>query len=143
MIIERESELVDELYVNSEDTYNLKLGGRVGALLSEESKQKISDAIRGGRNPRYGIPWTEEEKKAKSDAYKGRALWKDPKASGAKSSKTKTGVPHSEAHTKVLSKNLANLRSRTTTCPHCGKIGSHPAMVRWHLDNCKQKKATP
>lgn len=26
------------------------------------------------------------------------------------------------------------------TCPHCNKSGSKPAMVRWHFDNCKQKK---
>lgn len=24
------------------------------------------------------------------------------------------------------------------TCPHCGKTGNKPTMMRWHFDNCKQ-----
>lgn len=27
------------------------------------------------------------------------------------------------------------------TCPHCGKVGYGSAMKRWHMDNCKHKKA--
>jgi hypothetical protein len=26
------------------------------------------------------------------------------------------------------------------TCPHCNKTGSRPAMLRWHFDNCKERK---
>jgi HNH endonuclease len=26
------------------------------------------------------------------------------------------------------------------TCNHCNKIGSRPAMLRWHFDNCKHKE---
>lgn len=26
------------------------------------------------------------------------------------------------------------------TCPHCGKNGNGPALLRWHFDNCKEKK---
>ena len=25
------------------------------------------------------------------------------------------------------------------TCPHCEKLGSRPAMLRWHFENCKLK----
>jgi hypothetical protein len=26
-----------------------------------------------------------------------------------------------------------------STCPKCGKMGQHPAMSRWHFDNCRKK----
>lgn len=25
----------------------------------------------------------------------------------------------------------------TTACPHCGKVGQHFILKRWHFDNCK------
>lgn len=30
-------------------------------------------------------------------------------------------------------------KADTLTCPHCGKVGGKPAMVRWHFDNCKSR----
>lgn len=31
--------------------------------------------------------------------------------------------------------------SKKVECPHCGKIGQHNAMKRWHFDNCKHESS--
>jgi hypothetical protein len=40
--------------------------GASGAVQGEEKKKKISVANSGENNPRFGVPWTEAQKKAKS-----------------------------------------------------------------------------
>jgi hypothetical protein len=36
-------------------------------------------------------------------------------------------------------KNIGKIRE-TVECPNCGKHGAKNTMVRWHFDNCKQKR---
>ena len=31
------------------------------------------------------------------------------------------------------------IRKRSYTCPHCGKLGNGPAMMKWHFDACRLK----
>jgi hypothetical protein len=36
----------------------------------------------------------------------------------------------------------AEINNIISLCKHCGKTGKGPAMLRWHMDNCKLKGAT-
>lgn len=45
--------------------------------------------------------------------------------------------PRSEKQKKAVSEKLKGVEKIKTTCPHCGKSGGKPAMVRFHFDNCK------
>lgn len=56
---EIEKNLIEELdLLNPEKGYNLKTGGRYG-ILTEESKKKISESLKGNKS-RLGIPHTDE-----------------------------------------------------------------------------------
>lgn len=55
---------------NPEFGYNLSEGGHA-PLLSEETKQKISEALRGENNPMFGHQYSEEEKERLSEKMSG------------------------------------------------------------------------
>jgi|TARA_B110000879_G_scaffold52054_1_gene73923 hypothetical protein len=88
-----------------------------GRVLTEEHKVKLREARKKQHNS--GWNWSEESRKAKSEAVKGIPR---PKESNAKTSKAMSGI----AKPKVK-------------CPHCGKEGGAPQMRQWHFDNCKNK----
>lgn len=80
----KEKELVNERYLCSEHTYNIRLGGtkfpgRAGdkntmfeKKHSSETKSKISSSIRGNKNPMFNKNHTEKTKQKMSKANKGR-----------------------------------------------------------------------
>jgi hypothetical protein len=35
-----------------------------------------------------------------------------------------------------------SINKQVRTCPHCGKTGKGPGMLRYHFDNCKHKGLT-
>ena len=88
-----------------------------GRKVTEEHKQKIREARK--KQNSSGWTWSEESRKAKSEAVKGIPR---PKESNAKTSKAMSGI----AKPKVK-------------CPHCEKEGGAPRMRQWHFDNCKKK----
>ena len=49
---------------------NLRHGGIGGYVLSEDTKQKLSNLNKGMNNPNYGIPWTKERKEKFLSTYK-------------------------------------------------------------------------
>jgi group I intron endonuclease len=63
--------LVREMGTLAPDGYNLKEGGGSGGKMSEESKQKISEAKQGEKNPMYGKTLNEEHKRKLSEATRG------------------------------------------------------------------------
>ncbi len=63
--------LVREMGTLSPDGYNLREGGGNHGKLSEETKQKLSDAHRGDKSYMYGIPKSEEFKQKISEAQRG------------------------------------------------------------------------
>ena len=69
--------------------YNIESGG-TNSLMSEETKQKISKALKGNKNGQ-GIKCSEEKKKKISEAQKGRKLTEEHKQ---KLSLAKKGKPH-------------------------------------------------
>lgn len=78
---------------------------------TDEQKQKISDSLKGDRNPNYGKPCDEARRQA---IIKGT-----------------TGVKKSTT---------INMRKpkRKEQCPHCGIMASGGNLAKWHMNNCKE-----
>jgi hypothetical protein len=90
-LLEREKILVNEDWIRDNSNYNLKTGGQSSGLLSDESKNKISETLKkkyeNGEiiavNRLNNIPWnkghkgtySEEYRKKISDSSKGREPW--------------------------------------------------------------------
>lgn len=86
-------------------------------IISEETKEKIRQSKIGNKNPMYGKQITEEHRaKLKANSAKNKP-WLGKKFSD-----------EHKAHLTV-----------EKICPHCYKIGKGNAMIRHHMDNCKQK----
>ena len=86
-------------------------------IISEETKEKIRQSKIGNKNPMYGKQITEEHRaKLKANSAKNKP-WLGKKFSD-----------EHKAHLTV-----------EKICPHCYKIGKGSAMIRHHMDNCKQK----
>lgn len=52
--------------------------------------------------------------------------------------KGKTGLQtHNEETKKKMSVAKLGIKKEQVECPHCGKLGGKPAMIRFHFDNCK------
>ena len=65
----------ERYYINLYDTinngYNCESGGNENKIVSDETKQKMSEAMKGENNPMYGKHLTEEHKSKLSEAKKG------------------------------------------------------------------------
>lgn len=95
---------------------------------SEETKQKLSEAMKGRPSPMLGRKQTDEARAKISASGKGRP---SPR-------KGKT-VTLSEEAKASLREAIAARNSQVVTCEHCGKDGKYVAMIRWHMNNCKDK----
>lgn len=80
---------------------------------TDEQKQKISESLKGERNPNYGKPCDEARRQA---IIKGT-----------------TGVK------KSTTENMKKPK-RKDECPHCGIMASGGNLAKWHMDNCKSKE---
>ena len=127
-----EAKIVDEDFVNRDDTYNMKMGGYGGwdhinskprKPITDETRQKMSEAKKGmmlkENNHFYGKKHTDHSKSLIGEKSRKRA---------------KTQY---EERMK-----LGNHPNNFVNCPHCAKYGQFRAMKRWHFDNCKLKKTS-
>ena len=71
----------------------------------------------GAQGFHFGIPRSEETKKKIGDGNRGNI----------------------RPDLTALNKSLNHNRFKDLTCPHCGKFGSGPTMMRYHFKNCKLK----
>lgn len=72
---EREDYWIVELDATNRDKgYNIHRDSSTGCLISEETRKKISESVKGEKNPNYGNIWTDEQRKRMSemvrDGYK-------------------------------------------------------------------------
>lgn len=98
---------------------------RYGKKLSEETKQRISNAQKGKKRKLH----SEETRKKMSNSKIGK---KRPEHSA----KLK-GKKQSDQTKQKLSDKLKGIPKNKILCPHCGKIGGNSNMIRYHFDNCK------
>lgn len=107
---EQADELEDAFIVaydsrNKKRGYNIKQGGSNGKM-SEESKKKLSNSMKGGKNPNYGKPRSEETKKRISEAKTGVKLPPHTDEHNRKISEAKKGVPRSEETIRKMSEGM-------------------------------------
>lgn len=103
-----------------------------------ETRNKISKNNGRGNSGKYGIQHPafghkvnqnniEHLVKARSK-LEGIDVW----------NKGKTGLQtHNEETRKKMSAAKLGIKKEQVVCPHCGKLGGKPAMIRFHFDNCK------
>ena len=69
---------------------------------------------------------TEEHKRKRSEALKGRKTWNKGKAMSE------------DQKAKISAANKGKTQPKVT-CPRCDKTGAGNVMKRWHFENCKHK----
>lgn len=57
-----------------------------------------------------------------------------------KFSEAHLGIPLSKEHRNGIRQALRGKAHNKVSCPHCGKIGGQSHMIRWHFDNCHERK---
>ena len=98
-------------------------------VCSAETKQKISDNIKGEKNPMFGLKGSKHPKTG----------FKESDETKRKKSEAQKGKIFSKEHKKNISKSWAERKKKKLTCPHC-EFSSCNNMTRYHFDNCKQKE---
>jgi group I intron endonuclease len=88
-----------------------------GRIVSEETRKKLHDKLKGTKPWNTGIPRSEETKRKLSEALKNKSL--------------------TEQHRKNISNAQKGKEYKISTCTHCGKSGGVNVMQRWHFDKCK------
>ena len=107
-------------------------GGVHGHSVSSETRNKISEALKGIPSPKNMTP----EVSARY-SNSNRLTWERIKELRIGSNHPMYGRKHS-AESKL--KNAESNRNRPRIeCPHCGKSCQRSTYVRWHGDNCKLK----
>lgn len=152
-----------ELRPNPKIGWNLNAGGMGPRRFAPEVCEKISLAMSGARNHRFGVhPSAQVREKAReillgagnhrfgllNDAtHRARisatligkpAEWRS--ANAAKAGSANLGIKKSNAQKSNMAAAAKN-RPRLT-CPHCGKEGQVQGLKRYHMDNCRQKGAS-
>lgn len=154
----KEKELVDEKFLQREDTYNLMSGGHggfdylietgkhyKGGPQSLEAREKMVSSLKSYAVSEEGrMRYAEHSDKMKSENPMFEDLTKKKISDKLKEYKK------TDAHKEQISKSLLgkkkvypknrkprNVEFEDVECPHCKKIGKLNAMKRWHFDNCK------
>ena len=131
-LTEHEAKEFEQHFIQYYDTtnpqygYNITLGGEGGNgwCPSEETKKKISDALKGKNNPNYQKTFSEETKQKMSKAKKGIPLTKEHNENIRKAQSGTNhpmhGKHHSEESKQKMSKNHANVDGKNN--PNAKKI---------------------
>ena len=119
--------------LNTGILYNRTNGGdgTSGAIKTETARKAISNRLKGRVSPTKGIvAWnkgismTAEAKQKSSEKLKGRLPWNK-------------GISASDESNQKRKEKQTGVLKPVITCPHCGKNGGKPAMIRHHFNNCK------
>lgn len=143
-----ESQIVNQDFIDDENTYNLDLGGRGGIGRSKDVRKRISNTMKNIVKP----PVSQETKDKISLARKGTTLSEEHKlkigkaSSGRRmsaSAKNKIrsafiGKPRTEKDKNSMRE--AFLKTPNKTCPYCGAECKPAPYKRWHGENCKARK---
>ena len=70
--LDEREEYYISLYNTINNGYNCESGGNENKIISDESKQKMSEAMKGENNPMWGKHFTKEQKRKISESRKGK-----------------------------------------------------------------------
>ena len=156
--------------------YNIEAGGTDKGKVAESTKQKlrehnlgkvvpidvrkkISDSLKGSKNPFYGKTHSAESLAKMSAANVGKIVVIS-EATKKKIGEANAGINNGMYGKKHTEETKAKLKGRASPkywlgkkfsdeqkahlsaekiCPHCNKIGKGNAMIRHHMDNCKAR----
>lgn len=120
-------------YPHSPETKKKISEANKGKIITDETKKKLSEAGKGkiisiearikislSKKGKKRKPFSDEWKMNLSNSKRGKTMSPEAKL---KLIKTKTGMKYKER-----------------VCPHCNIKGGGGNMLRYHFDNCKQKK---
>lgn len=127
---------------------------RAGVTTPEKTRRKQSEALKGDKHPRKGLPgpnlgrkFGEETRRKQREAKLGKPRVPHTEEAKRKIGDAKRGENHPnygvpcpeelKQKLSLLHKGKPKIRR---TCPHCGKEGGGGSMLRHHFDNCKQKE---
>jgi len=141
---EKEKELVNKDFVDSNNTYNLVCGG------SKSISCKRKTVLRGEKHPMWGKSPTLESiikrtNTLKITNQKPEVKERRKRAAEISNLKRKLGGYVSPMKGKKLSdedkqkKSIAALNKKKIICPHCNKILDPGNAKRFHFDKCKLK----
>ena len=102
----------------------IMIGKNKGRIQTVEHRRKNSEANSGENHPRYGLKWSEEERKKCGEKNKGKVPY------------NKGTIKSQEEKDKANATREQNKK----VCEHCGKVNIAGLYARWHGDNCKHKK---
>ena len=115
-----EAKYVDEEVMNNPMFYNLKTGGNQNSVLSAEVRKKLSNALKGNKNPKGKIV-SEETRKKLSERFKGRKISEETRLKISKTrkgtpawNKGKTGIYSEETRKKISEANKRRIISEET-----------------------------
>lgn len=111
------------------DITKLKMSAKAATrIVSDITRQKMSDAHLGENNIMFGKTHTEDTRKKISTANKGIGLGENNNFYG-------------KVHSKETKERLSDARKSLPKleCIHCKKLADAPNHKRWHGDNCRFK----
>lgn len=136
---------LEEFYINEYRTlhpfgYNLHSGG-LNHICSEETKQKLSEAIRGVNHPMFGKKRSEESRKKISNAKKGIKTGRQTEEHRKNISISNKGRKHSEEAKEKMrnhrhsdeTKNKLSLTKQGENNPNYGKFGEFNNKSKMYL----------
>lgn len=110
-------------HVTDETRQKISIANK-GKVRSEETRRKISESKRH---------ISQETRNLISVANKGRVQTEETKEKIALT----VGKYWTPEIRQAWGEKYKGRKFDEVQCPHCGKIGSKPAMTRWHFDSCK------
>jgi hypothetical protein len=92
-----------------------------GSVRSQETREKLSWAKMGEKNPNYG------------------KFGEDNPLYGRKATITQAVLDAREKWGEIQRNNPEHHMKKIVACPHCDRTGKMANMHRWHFNNCKLK----
>jgi hypothetical protein len=165
-MFEREREIVNEIFLEQGNVYNLALGGSGGSILlnrkpfcqnhTQDTKDKISSSRKNKQISKEGLKKLKENHWSKTRpedflahvTYAGSRRWINYDKTLPRKTSTEVKEKLSNSllkYNEELKQNgkehpVKGMIREKVLCPYCGKIGAKNTLSRWHFENCKFKE---
>lgn len=155
----KERAIIDESFVNREDTYNLTIGGGIppsakgkpksaehrlniglankGKIVSQITKDKLRKSLLGRKKP---APVSIETRKKLSEALMGHKHTEEAKLKMSLNHKDTSGINNPCYGLKGSAHPAFGTKRKRVICPHCEKDVAVNVAKAFHYDKCKFKK---